>query len=83
MIKLWAGVIQALVNIGRIRLANDLNLVLPEAYKAERKMWKKLCEFVAARQQEELLDSAKRLDKLRVRRTAEAAAQRPNGDSTA
>jgi hypothetical protein len=78
MIKLWAGVIQALVNIGRIQLASHLNLILPDAHKAERDMWDALCEFVGGRKAKEIEGWALQLDSLKVKRNPIDAVSQPS-----
>jgi len=45
-IRQWRLVVQALVNVGRLKLANALGLALPGTLEEERQMWQALAGFV-------------------------------------
>lgn len=45
-IDAWAFAVQALVNIGRIKLADSLGLVLPETLEEEKAMWGLVTAYV-------------------------------------
>jgi len=42
----WAATVQALVNIGRSKLATEMGLCLPDSIDAEREMWGLVTRFV-------------------------------------
>jgi hypothetical protein len=42
----WSKTVQALVNLGRIKLANEMGLVIPDGIDEEREMWWSLTSFV-------------------------------------
>ena len=42
----WRSSVQALVNLGRIELANSLGLRLPSTFSEERAMWEQATDFV-------------------------------------
>jgi hypothetical protein len=46
----WATTVQALVNLGRKKLANEMGLELPDSIEAERQMWWYLTSFVYEKQ---------------------------------
>ena len=45
-VRQWRFVVQALVNVGRLKLASALGLVLPSTLEEERLMWRALTGFV-------------------------------------
>jgi hypothetical protein len=45
-VRQWRFVVQALVNVGRLKLAGALGLVLPSTLEEERLMWQALTGFV-------------------------------------
>jgi hypothetical protein len=44
-----ATAVQAMVNLGRPKLAAELGLSLPSSIEDERELWRSLCEFVSAK----------------------------------
>jgi len=47
----WAGSLRALVNVGRLRLAEAFALELPGTFEEERVMWENFAGYVATRDQ--------------------------------
>src|SRR5262249_52427549 len=43
----WASTVQALVNVGRVKLAQQMGLEMPATVDAEREMWWLVTEFVS------------------------------------
>jgi hypothetical protein len=75
---MWAGVVRALVNLGRIQLANELNLTLPDTHEEERKMWQALCNFVGHREADKIQGWAEELDSFKQQK-AEPLVSRESG----
>jgi hypothetical protein len=76
----WAGAIQALVNIGRIRLADELRLVIPIEHEQEMEMWRIVGGFVTARDSDRIMKWAQAFDRLGVKSHAQRASTSPPED---
>lgn len=74
-VRQWRFVVQALVNVGRLKLADALGLTLPPTLEEERQMWQALTGFVFWGSEE----YAKDLE--RFRSTAADGAQDNKGNS--
>lgn len=73
----WFSAVRALVNTGRIRLAANLGLQVPDSIEQERAMWRAASSFVYW---EYGANRAKRLDQYRIKSVAPppVAAEKPN-----
>ncbi|HZD71959.1 MAG TPA: hypothetical protein VFA45_24505 [Actinomycetes bacterium] len=77
----WQAAVQALINVGRVKLASELGLTMPPTLDEERKMWGAVADLVLygdADADDEALGKA--LDKYRLRIDEDALKPRQEGD---
>jgi hypothetical protein len=65
----WSSTVQALVNVGRLKLADSLGLQLPENLQEEKIMWGLVTSFVYFGKDED----GEQLDRFRTKRETEAS----------